>query len=419
MIPSAFESLPNELLLHIFSSLDVSTVSTLGSVSRTLHRLTRDNIFWYQRFCIFFPKINKSRPYSSKIAYFKAFTDTFNKTYAHFTQKEKKFICYAWSQAHEQILKLNFTSEETLDLIKKWMRFDLANFRRLPQPLLNFLYETCCAQLPLNPEQPFHDATHLAWAIIFNQRTLIHDWLERLKIDFSFPCISDEALPALLATRLNRVEIVQDFLDHRLELCTTSRSEACSKLLLHQAAAADSVEVAKLLIQTEPRLVKLEDKTGAIPLHIASAKGSLEVMEILIDLAPETINKLTAREESPLGLAALNNQAEAISVLSAKGADIDQPERQHRTPLLIAIDSDSLDAAERLIERGANPNIADAERGTALERALMHHRDLLARKLLAHGAITTRKAARLTLWNQQHQRKQAVTKESTTPQARL
>ena len=69
------------------------------------------------------------------------------------------------------------------------------------------------------------------------------------------------------------------------------------------------------------------------------------------------------------------------------GADPNELDANHRTPLHEAVDSDSLETVNRLLEGGANPNLQDTHLGhTALHRAVHVHSSLSAERLLEAGA---------------------------------
>lgn len=415
---ATFNSLPDELFLSIFSSLIPQALTKLSSVSRIFYRLTRDNLQWYKLLNEYFYAA-ETKPYEANSNYFLIFQQLFNNTYHRFTTTEKKLITFLRKSDFTQITLLNLSADDIAELIKKWLQDDVINFRSLPQPALDFLYKTLSAQLPAHdPDFFYHGLTHLAWTLAFNQKQIIHGWIEKLKIDFKFPCNQEGVLPATLAVHLDRADILKDFIAHHLEIPAMNHSLGSTALLLHQAATTNSIEVAKLLIKQGPGLVTLEDKTGALALHIASAKGHLVMMTLLLTAAPASVNHATQRNETPITMAALNNKPQAISLLVSNGANIDAVERHNRTALFIAVTNGSVEAAERLLVSGANPNIADEKRNSALEQALFHHQDSLAQKLLAHGAFNTRKAMRLSLWNQRHAKPQtAISRGGTKPRS--
>lgn len=67
------------------------------------------------------------------------------------------------------------------------------------------------------------------------------------------------------------------------------------------------------------------DMTDIIPLHVASSLGDVAIINILVDY----------------------------------GCDPNSYDIFHRTPLMIAIMNNHLDAARSLLARGANPNLCD------------------------------------------------------------
>ena len=92
-------------------------------------------------------------------------------------------------------------------------------------------------------------------------------------------------------------------------------------------------------------------------------------------------------EASALHASAAAGDLEQVDRLLKDGADPNELDANHRTPLHEAVDSHSLETVNRLLDGGANPNLQDAYLGhTALHRAVHVHSSLCAERLLQAGA---------------------------------
>ena len=92
-------------------------------------------------------------------------------------------------------------------------------------------------------------------------------------------------------------------------------------------------------------------------------------------------------EASALHISAASGDLNQVDRLLKDGADPNELDANHRTPLHEAVDSDSPETVNRLLEGGANPNLQDAYLGhTALHRAVHVHSSLTAQRLLQAGA---------------------------------
>lgn len=406
--------LPEELVLAVFSHLaPQQLLRSLSTVSKTYYRLAMDNLSWYQRLKKFRLGEESSKPYDRTVSYVKIFITHFNNRYHAFTELEKKFISFAQMADVAQLTALGLKAEETAAIIKKWIEHLPQDFRQLPSTTLDHLYQQIASQLDkTEPYSEFAEYSHLTWAIVFNQRALIQTWLTKSFIILDRLNTHDHESPSCLIALLDRVELMQDFLQHRLKIDTDSHVSASTSLPLHQAAFANSLRVADLLLRTEPRLAKIEDRTGTIALHLASAKGHAAMITLLLSTAPDTVNAKTSREETPLSFAALNDQVSAIQTLLDHKADIEALDKEQRTPLFIAVQNDSQKAAACLIARGANTNACDAAGHPVLEKALMHRNETLATLLRAKGAQESPRTLQLGFWNQQHAKSRSRSVES-------
>jgi ankyrin repeat protein len=134
-------------------------------------------------------------------------------------------------------------------------------------------------------------------------------------------------------------------------------------------------------------------------LHIAAAHRSLSVMKLLLpDAADVTLRNefdCTAIELASIGLQALGwpgsasetaSVADAIKLLHAHGSSLGQGGSTRRTPLHCAASFGQVEAAEALLECGADVDAKDAGGWTPLMGASAECHASVARLLLSKGA---------------------------------
>ena len=147
-----------------------------------------------------------------------------------------------------------------------------------------------------------------------------------------------------------------------LMLAAHTGNAAAVKLLLERGAAPNTQQV-----------------RGQTALMWAAAEGHAEVVELLLaggaDPALSSAASTKQERRPPGGMTALmfasrQGQLEAARALLDGGADIDQAGADNTSALLIAVVNGHYDLASLLIERGANPNLADANGRTPLYAAI-------------------------------------------------
>ena len=145
------------------------------------------------------------------------------------------------------------------------------------------------------------------------------------------------------------------------------------KLLVANGAEVDARSAVRewtRKVSSEPRPKELA-QGGLTPLMFAARTGCIECAELLLEAGAD-IDLTDPYGVTPLVVAALNLQNDFAAYLVEQGADIDQWDLYGRTPLYVAIDMmdyppprvrggpaepmTGLQLAERLLERGANPN---------------------------------------------------------------
>src|SRR5690606_589620 len=150
------------------------------------------------------------------------------------------------------------------------------------------------------------------------------------------------------------------------------------------AARAGATAVAETLIRRGANVNVRERWRGQTPLMWAADSSSAEIVKLLVangaDVEvrafandwPTQVTSEPRGQYRPTGgmtallYAARAGCAECVAAILDAGANIDRPNPDGVTPLMIAIDNFRFDTAKLLLERGANPHYSDWWGRTAL-----------------------------------------------------
>lgn len=129
--------------------------------------------------------------------------------------------------------------------------------------------------------------------------------------------------------------------------------------LLQFVDYSDVVEVAKLLLKFGADINIMNDRSQT-PLQIACFRNFNKVAELFLELGCET-NVKNGASFSPLHYAAYNNNGKLVEMLLQYGANAKVKTGQDKiTPLLEAVKSNSIHAAQVLLEHGAKLEVENA-----------------------------------------------------------
>lgn len=190
-----------------------------------------------------------------------------------------------------------------------------------------------------------------------------------------------EGQTALMAVaRAGNVEAAQALLKAGAQV--DAREQWGQQTALMWAAAQRQAEMVKLLIQhradvnaraavrdwqrrstAEPR-PKGMNRGGLTPLLFAAREGCVQCAKYLIEEGKADINLPDPDRTSPLLLALMNLHFDLAAYLITAGADVDQWDFYGQTPLYVAIDMNTL-------PKGGRPDLPSEDRTTALEVAEM------------------------------------------------
>lgn len=133
--------------------------------------------------------------------------------------------------------------------------------------------------------------------------------------------------------------------------------------LTRAAATGTPVDVAR----TSPGASPDELQTALIA---ASRAGNVDAIPLLIKAGADVTRPWGANGWTPLEHAVHKRQAGSIKALLDSGAPVDQRDEYQRTALRWAAGNGFTDIARLLMERGADPHIADEDGVNALDAAI-------------------------------------------------
>jgi len=153
---------------------------------------------------------------------------------------------------------------------------------------------------------------------------------------------------------------------------------------IHTAAQNGDLEKVKILLETDPELIKAKDNKGFTPLHSAVSKGRKSVVTYLVNNGAD-INAKNKNGLTPLFQALDLSRNNVAKVLIEKGADLNIKGYRNRTLLHMAARSGNAAIASLLIKKGANVNASDSRSTTPLDVAVSAGKTEAARILLDNG----------------------------------
>jgi ankyrin repeat protein len=194
--------------------------------------------------------------------------------------------------------------------------------------------------------------------------------------------------PIALACESGTAAIVERLLEAGVSANATG---PYGETALHTCAHAGNTAAVRVLIAAGASVDPGDNWRGQTPLMWAAAEGHSETMQVLIDAGADIDARSTIIEWerqrtneprdkwlppggwTPLLLAARENCVKCVDVLAGAGADLNIVDPERHTALIVALTNGHFDVAGRLIDDGADLNMQDEVGQTALWAAVDAH----------------------------------------------
>lgn len=139
--------------------------------------------------------------------------------------------------------------------------------------------------------------------------------------------------------------------------------------LLHKAVYQNNLDLIKKLIDIGID-VNAQDIDGSTALHVASYEYGSDVIQCLLDAGAD-VKIFNRFRQTPILSAILGDNLEAIQLLLNAGSSLDEQDWDGDTALSCAIGNPDL--LQFLLDAGANPNLCDYKKRTALHYAIKYN----------------------------------------------
>ncbi|CAJ1066637.1 hypothetical protein NQZ68_029674 [Xyrichtys novacula] len=156
----------------------------------------------------------------------------------------------------------------------------------------------------------------------------------------------------------------------------------------HEISRAWSVDVMRFFLDRGSDLLR-PDHFGVTALHVASALDYQEMVQFLLDHKANPEARTVLDQQTPLHYAAKNDAAGSIRLLLQAGASISCTDYKHRTPLQLAANMERSEAAQVLMDFGAEAGLIDAD-GQLCITALIGRMSPVALLALSQFHVTDR-----------------------------
>ncbi|XP_067097552.1 ankyrin repeat and SOCS box protein 2-like [Osmerus mordax] len=128
------------------------------------------------------------------------------------------------------------------------------------------------------------------------------------------------------------------------------------------------------------------NKLGWLPLHEAAVHGTKECLDILLKANPEVIDRCTLKQQTPLFLAVVVDNVICVQSLLERGANPDIADKDKETPLYKACEGDNCEIVALLLDFGARVNKQCIQGWTALHEAVSRNNVEICETLVKAGA---------------------------------
>lgn len=145
----------------------------------------------------------------------------------------------------------------------------------------------------------------------------------------------------------------------------------CGQNDIFELARRGSVQEVKAVVKETPNVLNAKDQRGSTPLVLACYYNNFEVVEYLIQVV-DNINGAT-KDGSPLMAAAVKGYNSIVQLLLDAGADPNIEDMNKTTALHYAATFKNYDLVIMLLNSGANPNHKNNINQSPYDLALIHN----------------------------------------------
>ena len=192
----------------------------------------------------------------------------------------------------------------------------------------------------------------------------------------------------LMHTTDNSLEIAEYLINTGAFLNTQDNSGNSALMLASEQGYTKLVT----LFLTQPMQVNSENKLGFSALHLATKNGHTKIVELLIQNRAD-IDKTMPNGLPPIFEAVKKGYTAILSLFIAKGADVNSIVLSTKTSLLsIASALGKTSSVQLLLEKGADPNLANNLGITPIFLSISKQNTEITKLLIAHKADLTIKS---------------------------
>ncbi|XP_055741266.1 ankyrin repeat and SOCS box protein 2-like [Salvelinus fontinalis] len=166
---------------------------------------------------------------------------------------------------------------------------------------------------------------------------------------------------------------------------TTNPTDAEQDTIV-QAILNGDVTTVQAMAKNNANNILWPDKYGWIPLHEAAYYGQDQCVRVLLGALPSMINKCDLKGQTALILAVYREKVACVEMLLEKGADPDLANKDRETPLYKACESGNAEIVVMLLNHGAVVNKHCIQGCTALQEAVSRNNVEICEILVQAGA---------------------------------